>query len=147
MGSFLIAWLVGMTLSITHQEYIYKRVDPSMISTSKTAPSPFPPKPGKLVVASGIYVGLAILAEGPNTRSLATLLAWGYNLTIGLQFAQDVAQDKQKGSVTGTIRNSGFWTPPSAPDNVVFPTGKKSPTVTSSSATTPGATSGGPVGA
>lgn len=145
MGSFLIAWLVGMTLSITHQEYVYKRVDPSMVSTSKTAPSPFPPKPGKLVVASGIYVGLAILAEGQNTRSLATVLAWGYNIAIGLQFAQDVAQDKTKGSVTGTIRNSGFWSPPTAPDTVVFPTGKASPSATSSSTPTSGTGSGGPL--
>lgn len=123
MGPFLIAWLTGMTLSITHKQYLYKRVSPSELANSPTKLSPFPPKPGQLLVASGIYVGLAILAESSSLRTTATMAAWGYNIAIALQFAQDVAQDHQKGSVTGTVRNSGFWTPPTASSAVLFPNG------------------------
>jgi hypothetical protein len=142
MGPFLIAWLVGMALSIAHQEYLVKRVDPSMLST-KSGLSPFPPKPGRLLIASGIYVGLAVLAEAPSMRLTATLLAWGYNTTIALQFAQDYAQDQKKGSVTGTIRSSGFWSPPLASGDVLFPNGGSKSANASASNTAPGSPSGG----
>jgi hypothetical protein len=128
MGGFLIAWLVGMTLNVTHESYIYRRVDPQALAANTTGkgPSALPPKPGKLLIASGIYVGLAVLAESQQLRSTATLAAWGYNIAIGIQFAQDVAQDKAtagSGSPTGTIKNSGFWQPPSASSDVLFPNG------------------------
>lgn len=120
MAGFLIAWLVGLTLSIAHEVYGYK-VDQAANY------NPLPIKPGRVLVASGIYVGLAILAESPSMRSTATLLAWGYNIAIGLRWSQEYyanqAQIKAYPGTLGAASGTAFWNPPVATSNSVFPSG------------------------
>lgn len=120
MGPFLIAWLVGMGLNITHGTWDYKVLAAEKVKPSQTGPSALPPKPGRMLTASGIYVGLAILAEAPSLRSTATLVAWGYNIAIALRWAQEYSDAKTQGiSASGTA----WWSPPTASDNVLFPNG------------------------
>ena len=142
MGGFLIAWLVGLTLSVAHEVYGYK-VD------KNATDNPLPIKPGRVLIASGIYVGLAILAESPSFRSTATLMAWGYNIAIGLKWANDYsgnqAQIKAYPGTLGAASGTAFWNPPMASDSSVFPGGNAAttPVQPSSNTSTPGNPSGG----
>lgn len=142
MGGFLIAWLVGLTLSVAHEVYGYKVDKASNLN-------PLPVKPGRVLVASGIYVGLAILAESPSFRSTATLMAWGYNVAIGLKWSSEYsanqAQSKKYPGTLGAASGSSFWNPPVASSDVLFPTGKSSSAAKSSSFNSPGNPSAGPV--
>jgi hypothetical protein len=144
MSGFLIAWLVGLSLSITHEIYSYK------VDAPATA-SPLPIKPGRILIASGIYVGLAILAEAESFRSTATLMAWGYNIAIALRWAQEYsanqAQIKKYPGTLGAASGTAFWNPPVATDNTLFPTGagKVPTTPTTLNTSQPGSPSGGPL--
>ena len=120
MGPFLIAWLVGMGLNISHEAYSYKVLSGTGPNTVITQQSPLPPKPGRMLIASGIYVGLAVLAEAPSMRSTATLAAWGYNIAIGLRWAQEYTTDKAGGIKAG---GTSWWSPPLASSDVVYPNG------------------------
>lgn len=142
MGGFLIAWLVGMGLSISHEAYSYKVTSGTGANVTDTLHSPLPPKPGRLLIASGIYVGLAILAEAPSMNGTATLLAWGYNVAIALKWAQEYSNEKNTGIKAG---GTSFWNPPTASGNSLFPTGGGNTPATSTSSTTSGNTSGGPM--
>jgi hypothetical protein len=144
MGAFLIAWLVGLSLHIAQGAREWK------ISTGKpnhfplTFASPLPPKPGQILTASGIYIGLAILAESKSLHGIALLAAWGYNTAIALTWAQNYSTEQaNKVQANGSV----FWNPPVTASTNLFPTGAGAgPTAASASApTTPGAPSGGPV--
>lgn len=143
MGGFLIAWLVGLGLSVTHEIYVY-RVNQPTTPTNKnySGANPLPIKPGRILLASGIFAGLAILAEVPSMHGFATLSAWGYNIAIGIRWAQEY---HDIGPVSAKAV-SPFWNPPTAPGDVLFPTGGGSaPATPASLSTTPGKPSGGPV--
>jgi hypothetical protein len=120
MSNFLIAWLVGLSLSIAHEIYMYKVDEPSNAN-------PLPIKPGRVLIASGIYVGLAILAESQSFQSIAVLMAWGYNAAIALKWAQEYsankAQVKAYPGTAGAASGTAFWNPPSASGDVLFPSG------------------------
>ena len=133
MGPFLVAWLVGMGLNIAHGTWDYKVLSSEKVKASATGPSPLPPKPGRLLTASGIYVGLAVIAEAPSMRSTATVAAWGYNIAIALHWAQEYSDAKTQGlKITGT----STWAPPLASGDVLFPNGTGgSPTAKPTSAT------------
>ena len=69
-----------------------------------------PPPPGVLLLASGLYLGLAIMAEYQPARTVATTFAWAVDLAILLQV---VGKDPHE--VTG-------WPPPFITDpSVIFP--------------------------
>lgn len=126
MGPFLIAWLVGMGLSISKESYIYRTKTVNTPNATNYLESPLPPKPGRLLVASGIYVGLAVVAEAPSMRSTATLAAWGYNVAIALNFAQIYANNKANPNNQANNPNTTgtrWWTPPAASGDVLFPNG------------------------
>lgn len=130
MGPFLVAWLVGMGLNIGHSTYNYRILSGETSNTgpvqiTNSGPNALPPKPGKLLIASGVYVGLAILAEADSLRSTATLAAWGYNVAIGLAWAQDAASAK---NLKMSVNHKATWSPPKVNDNVLFPTGTANPT-------------------
>lgn len=141
MGPFLVAWLVGMGLNIAHGAYeqkVYSGIGGNVIPPKSV--SALPPKPGKLLIASGIYVGLAILAEANSLRSTATLAAWGYNVAIALSWAEEVSADRKGGIKAGGTVN---WNPPMNPDTSLFPVGASvSNAKPSSNPTTPPTTSG-----
>lgn len=44
-----------------------------------------PPTPGALLLPSGVYLGLAVLAEYAPAATLATILAWGFDAAVALQ--------------------------------------------------------------
>lgn len=143
MGGFLVAWLVGITLSIFNETSTYRSLQGEKVPASGIKLNPLPPKPGRLLVASGIYVGLAIVAEAPSARSTATLLAWGYNVTLGLKFATNYQAGKDlKIPQSGTF----FWNPPLASSDIVFPNGGgPAPATSTSTATGPGTSNGNPL--
>lgn len=144
MGGFLIAWLVGISLSIVNETSTYRSLQGEKLDPASIKLNPLPPKPGRLLVASGVYVGLAILAESPSMRSTATLMAWGYNTALALKFATNYQAGK-----TLNISNTGtfFWNPPIASSDVLFPTGAGQTPTTPASLNTigPGRSSSGPV--
>ncbi len=96
MGPFILAWMVGEGI------IIYRSV-----KTNKC-----PPGPGQLLVTSGMYVMLAMLAEVNSARYLATALAWGFNAAAFMRLYDPVGG-----------KTSGQWPPDKMPDNMVFPTG------------------------
>lgn len=125
MGGFLVAWLVGLSLHIAQGASEWKYVTTTN-NFPLTFASPLPPKPGQILIVSGIYLGLAILAENPSFRSTATLVAWGYNIAIGLAWAQNYAAEKgyaQQSNGTTPGPGTFFWMPPTASGDTVFPTG------------------------
>lgn len=68
MGGFMFAWLLGEGI------IVYRWVKNGA-----------PPTPGALLLPSGLYVGLAIMAEYAPARFAATALAWGFDVAILLQ--------------------------------------------------------------
>lgn len=71
-----------------------------------------PPTPGALLLPSGVYFGLAIVAEYAPARTVASLLAWAFDAAVLLQVVG--AEPKQ---VTG-------WPPPQITDpSVILPGG------------------------
>ena len=140
MGPFLVAWLVGMGLNVAHGAYeqkVYSGIGGKVVPPKGA--SALPPKPGRLLIASGIYVGLAVLAEADSLRSTATLAAWGYNIAIGLSWADEYSKEKKEGI---TAAGSTKWNPPLNPDTSLFPVGASAPNAKPSSTPTTPPTSG-----
>lgn len=109
MGLFVMAWLVGEGI------VIYRSV-----KVSKA-----PPGPGQLMVTSGVFVLLGLLAEaGDGGRKLATTLAVGFDIAAFMTLRPGDIGDAA-GSITGVAlsKNVGKWPPSKAPDTVIFPAG------------------------
>lgn len=98
MGPFLAAWMVGEGI------IIYRSVKKQKA----------PPGPGQLLLSSGVFVMLGLLAESQAIRPLAITLAWGFDIAafMNLFGAGEVKQTDSQ------------WPPSPAPDTVVIPTGK-----------------------
>lgn len=100
MGPFIAAWLVGEGI-ITYRS----------VKNQKA-----PPGPGQLLLSSGVFVMLALLAEARSARSLAITLAWGFDLAALMNLWGTGGPKK-----TGTSKG-GTWPPPPAQDTVIIPT-------------------------
>lgn len=98
MGPFVMAWLVGEGI------LVYRSV-----RRDKT-----PPGPGILLVTSGVFVLLALLAEAEKARTLATTLAWGFDIAAYMNLTG--TQQPSKSSTTK-------WPPPIAPNTIIIPNG------------------------
>ena len=96
MGPFVAAWLVGE----------------GIITWRAVKSSKAPPSPGQLLVSSGLFVMLALLAESQKARTLAVTLAWGFDIAAFMNLYKVSAN-------TG-----GTWPPALAPDTVIIPVGK-----------------------
>src|SRR5258708_29225407 len=96
MGTFVMAWLVGEGI------IIYRSIKQQKA----------PPGPGQLLLTSGVFVLLALLAEAEKARFLATALAWGFDAAAFMNIA---------GSGTPKVSN-GTWPPVTAPNTVIIPT-------------------------
>ena len=111
---FVFAWLIGEGI------IIYRWI-------KKGAP----PTPGALLLPSGLFLGLAVLAEYQPARATATVFAYAVDLAVLLQVV-----GKEPAQVTG-------WPPPQdIPQTVILPGG----TPTAGSATAGSAASGGGLG-
>lgn len=111
MGPFILAWMVGEGIIIyrsTHQLKNTKVFD--QFSPEGRPAAVYPPGPGQLLIASGVFVMLALLAEAPKARTLATLLAWGF----------DIAAFMNIGGFTD-VNAQGVWPPQPASPYLIFP--------------------------
>ncbi len=97
MGPFVLAWLVGEGIIIYRSVKVHKA----------------PPGPGQLLFSSGLFVMLALLAESPAARPLATTLAWGFDVAAWMNLFQIAPK-------SGDSKN---WPPPMAGDDVIIPKG------------------------
>lgn len=99
MGPFVMAWLVGEGI------IIYRSVRQQKA----------PPGPGQLLLSSGVFVLLGLLAEAESTRKLAITLAWGFDIAAFMNIANLGTTTK---NTTG-----GTWPPQQASDTVTIPNG------------------------
>jgi hypothetical protein len=93
-----MAWLVGEGIIIYRAVKIQKA----------------PPGPGQLLIASGVFVLLGLLAESRTARPLAVTLAWGFDIAA---FMNLFGVGKPGTSCKG-------WPPAKAPDTIIIPNGK-----------------------
>lgn len=85
-----------------------------------------PPTPGVLMVASGIFLGCAILAEYTPARPVATAFAFAVDLGVLMNVV-----GKPPAGTTG-------WPPPLIDDpSVILPTANTKPTTQNTAATAP----------
>lgn len=98
MGPFVLAWLVAEGIVIYRSVKVQKA----------------PPGPGQLLFSSGLFVMLALLAEAPKARPLATTLAWGFVIAAYMHLF-----DK----ASGTQSKGGTWPPGLASGDTVIPSG------------------------
>lgn len=68
MGLFAFAWIIGEGIIVW-----------------RWAKNGAPPTPGALLLPSGVYLGLAIMAQYQPARTTATALAWGFDVAILLK--------------------------------------------------------------
>jgi len=95
VGAFVMAWLVGEGI------IIYRSVKQQKA----------PPGPGQLLLSSGVFVLLALLAESKSAKPLAITLAWGFDIAAFMNIAN-----------LGTPAGSGAgWPPPTVSDTVTIP--------------------------
>ncbi len=93
-----MAWLVGEGI------IIYRSVKQQKA----------PPGPGQLLISSGVFVLLGLLAEAEKARFLATSLAWGFDAAAFMNLFG-----------TGAPKASnGTWPPAVAPNTVIIPSGQ-----------------------
>lgn len=95
MGAFVMAWLVGEGI------IIYRSVKEQKA----------PPGPGQLLLSSGVFVLLALLAESKSAKNLAITLAWGF----------DIAAFMNIGNIA-TGKGGGAWPPSQLDDTTILPT-------------------------
>lgn len=98
MGPLIAAWLVGEGI------IVYRSVKQQKA----------PPGPGQLLLSSGLFLMLGLLAEAPSARKLAVSLAVGFDIAALMNLWG--AGGPKAGS------QAGNWPPPSTPDTVLIPT-------------------------
>jgi hypothetical protein len=121
MGGFVLAWFAGESIVI----YRWARLKA-------------PPTPGALALSSGLFLGLAVIAQYQPARTTATVTAWALDLAILLQVI-----GKAPAGVTG-------WPPSKITDpTVLLPNGASNGTpaaggtAAGGTAAPPSVTSGG----
>lgn len=101
MGAFVMAWLVAEGL------IVYRSVKETKA----------PPGPGQLLVSSGAFVLLGLLAEAQAARPLAITLAWGFDIAAYFNIVPGATGEPKTLPVK-------LWPPAQAPDTVILPTGQ-----------------------
>jgi hypothetical protein len=89
----MAAWLVGE----------------GIISYRAVRATHLPPVPGALLASSGLFAGLALLAESDRARPLAITLAWGFNLVALMNLVPSVTGGTGK-QASGTTQAPGTTT-------------------------------------
>jgi len=112
MGPFLAAWLIGEGI------IVYRSVKQQKA----------PPGPGQLLLSSGLFVMLGLLAESRSARPLAITLAYGFDIAA-LMNLWGTGGPKAGSAV-------GKWPPAQAPQDVIIPSAANT-IANSGSSTTP----------
>lgn len=94
MEAFITAWLVGEGI------IVYRSVKQNRI----------PPGPGQLLLSTGVFAILGLLATSQKFRTMATVLAWGFDVAAFLNLFANPPKP-----------TSANWPPPTLPDTVIFP--------------------------
>lgn len=124
MGPFVLAWLTGETIIIYRTAKTYKA----------------PPGPGQLLLSSGLFAILSLLAESEKARTPATIVAWGINIAAFMNLYPSTANKagqaiaKALGQVAGKT-SSQSWPPGIASNTVVIPDGTTASSSSSASGT------------
>ncbi len=119
MGPFVLAWLIGN----------------GIITYRQAKELHMPPSPRALLAASGLFVGLAILAEYRPARGVATAFAFGIDLAVLLQV---LPGSKSPNAITSNASAKGWAGLGLAGNTVVIPDGTVASIVTGGDAGTPG---------
>jgi hypothetical protein len=107
MGGFVLAWLAGE----------------GIISYRAIKQNHAPPGPGQLLISSGVFVLLALLAESENARPIAVTLAWGFDIAAFINLFNITPGAGLLGGAEAVVNKAGPWPPGLAPNTVVIPTG------------------------
>ena len=110
MGAFVAAWLTGE----------------GIIAYRSVKKNHAPPWPGEMLIASGIFVLLGLLAESQRARPIAVTLAWGFDIAALMNLFPTNPNPLANVNVIP-------WPPPTAQNTQVIPDGKWSATSGSSS--------------
>lgn len=110
MGPFIAAWLVGEGIIVYRSVRGQRHLGPG----GRIINNPYPPGPGQLLLSSGVFVLLALLAESQQARKLAITLAVGFDIAALMNLWG--TGGPKPGSVTGT------WPPNPAADTTIIPT-------------------------
>lgn len=100
MGPFILAWLVGEGIIIYRSVHVQKVF----------------PGPGQLLFSSGIFVILALIAEAPQAKTVATTLAWGFDIAAYMRLFDPAGAGGKMGSVKDIS-----WPPAQLPDSKLLP--------------------------
>jgi hypothetical protein len=122
VGAFIFAWLTGE----------------GIISYRTIRDQSGPPWPGQMMMSTGLYVILAMIAQaGPNARRLALTLAWGLNIAAFMDlFSPQTGKILLGNSRLPSQAKKGWWAQVasiktnSIPVNLILPgscAGAKSP--------------------
>lgn len=110
MGPLIAAWLVGEGI------ICYRTV--------KNLKAP--PGPGQLLISSGVFVLLALLAESSKARPAAIILAVGVDIAAFMNLAPTFTGGGGEAKANNTPPGGptvGKWPPPVAPASVIIPKG------------------------
>jgi hypothetical protein len=94
MGPFIAAWAIGE----------------GIIGWRAFKTTGLPPVPGALLASSGLFAGLAVIAEFESARTFATVLAFGFDLAALVNLVPPVTSGTgaaSKAAPTGPAANEG----------------------------------------
>ena len=132
MGGFVAAWLVALGLNIwDHTTHTLNNSQSDQIKGGWTvgdslAPnlhSYAPPQPKRLFQISGLFILLALLADIPDAKRVATLIAWGVDIAYFTKIAQSSSTSGSPNTYISYV--AGPWPPAIAPNNVIIPNGSQ----------------------
>lgn len=96
-----------------------------------------PPSPRQLLVASGLYIGLAVLGEYQPARAVVTAFGWAINVAVLMQVLPGGTDAVPSGS------SAGWSSIGLAGNTVLFPDGTAASAVDASTSTSTTASTGG----
>jgi HAMP domain-containing protein len=121
MGPFVLAWLTGEGIIIYRTAKIYSA----------------PPGPGQLILSSGLFAMLSLIAESEKARTPVTIVAWGVVIASFMNlFANAPTKIGQAfGNVAEAVvtGKSQHWPPGIATNTVVIPDGTSASSQSSTS--------------
>lgn len=120
MGLFVLAWLTGE----------------GIIAWRSVSQQHMPPSPREMIVASGLFALLALLAEYEPAKFVATAFAWGVDIAVLMQVLPGGTDP-----ITASQGKSGWASIGTAGNTVVIPDGTAASAITA--ATTSATSSGG----